>query len=370
MRLRNRLFCSKPFEWFEITQLNGRGGVYLCCPSWLDACIGNIRHQTLEEIWNGQKARDIRRSILNGSFHFCDFSRCAFLQTQSGPVQEADAVTDPSFQRVIRNGLTRLPYGPRKIICTYDQSCNLSCPTCRSGLIVETRSGDEILDIEKRIREQALRGADLLYITGSGDPFGSPFFRRWLQSMRREEMPRLKNIFLHTNGLLWTPAMWDTLPKEIQSLITAAEISIDAATPEVYAINRRGGDFDRLLKNLMFISQLRQNGPIKSVKISMVVQKNNFREMTDFVRLGKQFQFDHVYFGQLLNWGTFSKAEFRMRAVHLPGHPLHQSFLDVLRNDIFTDPIADLGNLSRIAKPSVANRISNLLRSLKKLLNQ
>jgi len=370
MRMRYRLFCSKPFEWFEITHSNGRGDVYLCCPSWLDTCIGNIRHKTVLEIWNGQKAQDIRRSILNGSFHFCDFSRCAFLQTRSGPVQAIENVSDPLFQEVIRNRLTRLPYGPRKIICTYDQSCNLSCPTCRTGIIVETDSEQGILDIENRIRHQALGEAELLYIAGSGDPFGSPFFRRWLQSMRREEMPRLKDIFLHTNGQLWTPAMWNTLPKDIQGLVTAAEISIDAATSEVYAVNRRGGDFDRLLKNLMFIRQLRQNGPIKLVKISMVVQENNFREMVDFVRLGKQFQFDHVYFGQLVNWGTFSKAEFRKRAVHLPKHPLHKAFLDVLRNDIFSDPIADLGNLTQIGNPSMAHRISNQLRKLKKGLTR
>ena len=92
---RQKIFCSKPFEWFEITQLNDRGGVYLCCPSWLNTCIGNIRHASVEEIWNGQKARAIRRSILNGSFQFCDVEKCAFLQTRFGPVQKIKAVTDP-----------------------------------------------------------------------------------------------------------------------------------------------------------------------------------------------------------------------------------------------------------------------------------
>ncbi len=347
---RRRLFCSKPFEWFEITQLNDRGGVYLCCPSWLNTCIGNIRHASVEEIWNGPKSEDIRRSILNGSFQFCDFGKCAFLQTRSGPVQEIETVTDPTFQEIIRRNLTRLPYGPRKIICTYDQSCNLSCPTCRSGMIVETGSRQEILHIEEKIRKQALRQAELLYISGSGDPFGSPFFRKWLQSMRREEMPALKDIFLHTNGQLWTPQIWNTLPMEIQSLVTAAEISIDAAAPETYAVNRRGGDFSRLLENLEFIRTLRQNGPIKRVKISMVVQENNFREMPDFVRLGKGFGFDHVYFGQLLNWGTFSKNQFKKRAVHLSSHPRNMAFLTVLKNDVFNDPIADLGNLTQFKR--------------------
>ena len=183
-------------------------------------------------------------------------------------------------------------------------------------------------------------------------------------------MPNLKDICLHTNGQLWTPRMWDTLPKDIQPLITAAEISIDAATAAVYAVNRRGGDFNRLLDNLDFIRRLRLNGPLKSVKISMVVQENNFREMPDFVRLGRRFRFDHVYFGQLLNWGTFSDAAFKERAVHIPGHPEHKAFLAVLKHDIFKDAIADLGNLTRIGNQSAAYRVSNRLRDLGMRLTQ
>ena len=364
MRPRHHIFCSKPFEWFEITQLNDRGGVYLCCPSWLDTCIGNIRHASVDEIWNGEKAQNIRASILDGSFRYCDFKTCAYLQTRSGPVQNIQAVTDPKLQDVIRKKLTRLPYGPGKIICTYDQSCNLSCPTCRKGIIVETESRHEIHAIENKIRKQALHQAELLYITGSGDPFGSPFFRKWLQSMRRQEMPNLKGICLHTNGILWTPDVWDTIPKNIQSLVTAAEISIDAATLEIYALNRRGGDFSRLLENLSFISSLRKKGPLKSVKVSMVVQENNFSSMPEFVQLGKRFRFDQVCFGQLLNWGTFSDNEFMKRAVHIPDHPEHKAFLAVLKADIFNDPIADLGNLTRFKNQSVVNRISNRVRNL------
>jgi molybdenum cofactor biosynthesis enzyme MoaA len=364
MRPRHNIFCSKPFEWFEITQLNDRGGVYLCCPSWLDTCIGNIRHASVDEIWNGEKARNIRASILDGSFQYCDSKNCAFQQTRSGPVQNIRAVSDPKLQDVIRKKLTRLPYGPGKIICTYDQSCNLSCPTCRNGIIVETGSRDEILAIEEKIRKQALGQAEMLYITGSGDPFGSPFFRKWLQSMRKQEMPNLKEICLHTNGMLWTPRLWDTIPEDIQSLVTAAEISIDAATKEVYAINRRGGDFNRLLDSLAFISSLRQNGPIKSVKISMVVQENNYRSMPDFVQLGRRFRFDHVYFGRLLNWGTFTEADFKKRAVHMTGHPEHKAFQAVLKADVFNDPIADLGNLTRFRNQSTMGRVSNRFRNL------
>ena len=368
MSKNTKLFCSKPFEWFEVSQFDGRGAVYLCCPLWLEKPVGNLRYQSVEEIWNSEKAQEIRRSILDGSFKYCNRSRCAYLQSVSGPVEKVEDVKYENLKEVIEKKLTVLPYGPKKIICTYDQSCNISCPSCRKEIIIENKNKQEILKIQNKIQYEALEDADFLHITGSGDPFGSPFFRKWLQTMKKEDMPNLKDIRLQTNGLLWTPKMWDTITKDIQNLITSAEISIDAATPETYSINRRGGIFEKLLENLEFISKLRKYGPLKSVTISMVVQENNFKEMPDFVLLGKHFNFDIVYFGRLVDWGTFSEEEFRNRAIHFPSHPRHSEFIDLLQNEIFKEPIVSLGNLTEMAnstkvrfKPTFKNRIFGFL---------
>ena len=362
-----QLFCSNPFEWFEVTQLNGRGGVYVCCPSWLDIPIGNLQHQSVNDIWNSEKAQEIRRSILDGSFRYCNRCRCSFLQNESGPIQRIEDVSDEHLRTAIEKNLTILPHGPKKIICTYDKSCNLSCPSCRTEIIVESRHREEILRIQDKIQKEALRDADYLHIAGSGDPFGSPFFRKWLQTMKRQDMPSLERIHLQSNGMLWTPAMWGTIPKETRQLVRSAEISIDAASSETYSINRRGGDFEKLLENLEFINRLRKAGPLEWVKISMVVQENNFMEMPDFVRLGKRFDFDTVYFGQLVNWGTFSEAEFANRAIHLPGHPRHKEFLDVLKNEIFDEPPVDLGNLTDTRHSAKRLPTNNLVRFTKRM---
>ncbi len=365
-----QLFCSKPFDWFEVTQLNGRGGTYLCCPSWLNKSVGNLQNQSVDEIWNGEKAQAIRRSILDGSFKYCDYSRCAFLQTKSGPVQSIEEVTDEDLKTVINEQLTILPYGPKKIICTYDQSCNLSCPSCRETVIIETEGEQAILKIQEKLENEALKDADYLHITGSGDPFGSPYFRKWLQTMNREEMPNLQEIYLQTNGQLWTPRLWNTIAENVRQLIISADIGIDAATPETYAINRRGGTFEQLLKNLEFISSLRQNGPLRFLKMSMVVQANNFREMPDFVRLGHRFGADTIYFSQLVNWGTFSEEEFHRRAVHLPTHPLHFEFAQLLKDKVFKHPHVVLGNLTEIKERSPESISQKVLKKTQKFLGQ
>lgn len=345
-----RLFCSRPFRCLHVSGFRQpKGDAYLCCPSWLSTVVGNVQLQGIEDVWNGDRAQQVRRSILDGSFDHCSGERCPFLQTISGPVSRIEDVTDPELREVIDQQLTVLPFGPREVNCSYDRSCNLSCPTCRTEHIIETAQEVQILTIQEKL-DAAMGDTELLYITGSGDAFGSPYFNRWIRGMKLDDKPNLERIHLHTNAQLWTEKMWSKIPAEVRLLIKEAEISIDAASAEVYHINRRGGDFQQLLANLDFIRELRISGPLQYLKLSMVVQLNNFREMPAFVELAKRFAADEAYFGQLVNWGSFSESEFEERAVHLPQHPLHREFLSVLSHDSLHARPAFLGNLADLLR--------------------
>src|SRR6266542_1615578 len=107
-----KLFCSKPFQWLEVSGWTPpKGDVYLCCPTWLETSAGNLQRQSVEEIWNGKTAQAIRESIHNGSFSYCNGKRCAYLKSRTGPVQPADTVTDPKLRQAIDERLTVLPWG-------------------------------------------------------------------------------------------------------------------------------------------------------------------------------------------------------------------------------------------------------------------
>src|SRR5690349_32657 len=88
----SKLFCSKPFSWFEVTRgaTATEGEVYVCCPSWLPKTIGNLLPSSVAEVWNSEAAVDIRKSILDGSFKYCKEEHCPYLQTQTGPVQQVE----------------------------------------------------------------------------------------------------------------------------------------------------------------------------------------------------------------------------------------------------------------------------------------
>jgi hypothetical protein len=342
-----RLFCSQPFNRFEVLGGGGqRGDVFFCCQSWLPKSIGNMKERSVDQVWNSRAARDIRRSVLDGSFRYCKADVCPYLQRIDGPVQRVKDIEDERLLEIIRDDITVLPFGPSDIICCFDQSCNLSCPSCRTHIIMETAHAGAIFDIQKRLEKEALAEARLLYITGSGDPFGSPFFRRWLQTMKRAAMPKLERIHLHTNGLLWTRRIWSSIPKETRALIQGATISIDAASPATYAINRRGGDFATLLERLEFIADLRAKGPLNYLEFHMTVQANNFAEMPAFVELARRHNCDRVSFHQLLDWGSFTPEEYAARAVQLPEHPDHVALLRMLSDPRLEDPLVYLSNFS------------------------
>jgi len=344
------LFCSRPFTFFEIANHPTRGEAYLCCPAWLPPSVGNATHQSVPEMWNGETAIAIRQSIHDGTFKYCT-THCPWLQTASGPVQKISDVVDPELKRIIEHKLVEIP-SPRIVNAAFDRSCNLTCPTCRHEHIIEREAAPAIRKLQRLIDEQLLPEAEQLYVTGSGDAFGSPFFLEWLRHLDVSNKPKLK-LHLHTNAQLWTPAIWAKLPPGVRQIVATTEISIDAASERTYLLNRRGGSWTKLLENLEFISGLRASGPLEHLRIHMLVQENNFDEMPAFVALGNRIGADHIYFSHLVSWGTFSEEELAQRSIHLSSHPRHGELLEVLKHPALTDPRVDFGNLTEIA-PSPA----------------
>ena len=98
----DRLFCSQPFNRFEVLGGGGeRGDVFFCCQSWLPKSIGNMKDQPVEQVWNSRAARDIRRSVLDGSFRYCKADVCPYLQRVDGPVQRVKDIEDDRLLAVV-----------------------------------------------------------------------------------------------------------------------------------------------------------------------------------------------------------------------------------------------------------------------------
>ncbi len=303
-----RKFCRKPFENLEIL---GDGSAYACCPGWLPRPIGNMLVDTPAKIWNDLLARDTRASILDGSFRRC--VACPFVATATGPVElVADDVDLSSFQ-------IEMATGPKFLNLAIDLACNLACPSCRSRKHQSSpEDRQRVRKIQAVLADGVLNDLEWLSVSGSGDPFASAPHLELLRSLSPERYPHLK-VKLHTNGLLFDERAWESLGSA-RSMIRAVEVSVDAATPETYALNR-GGDWTALWQNLAFIGTVRAQGPVQDLQLSYVVQANNWREAPLFVEVAKVLLVDRVFFSAIRNWGTFSEDEFNVRAAHRLGHP-------------------------------------------------
>ncbi|HEX9059241.1 MAG TPA: radical SAM protein [Clostridia bacterium] len=245
---------------------------------------------------------------------------------------------------------TYLDVLPANYNLCYDETCNLKCPSCRKLNIVFNH-GEEYLrrlkihkkvfnEIEKRGYEYVRR----LQVTGSGDPFCSTIFQDLLFNFDARKYPML-SFFIMTNGLLLTPEVWEKMSK-IHSNIENIFISIDAATSGTYQKIRVNGNFEKLCENIRFLGQKRLEGKLKYLQAALVVQKKNYKEMADFVKLVKSCNFDQAYFSTLDNWESWDEDVYLDNAVCNETHPEYPELLEVLKNPIFDDPIVNLSNVT------------------------
>ena len=319
------MFCIEPFSGLSVTT---NGDVFMCCFDWLPMPVGNILETPLMDIWKGKRATDLRVSIIDRSFRFCKPS-CPFLANPRGPVMRGRGPSSPLPLTLIH-----------RLTLSYDPTCNLECPSCRTSTLGKAEKTDLIHD--KIIHSDILKRVKLLYLSGYGDPVASPRYWSLLRNLESLPINPDLTVRLHTNGLLLTPEKWEKLGSSAKR-ITNISISIDAASEKTYKLNR-GGSWQQLHENLAFISKL----PGIRLEMNFVVQTNNFREMPDFVEMAFKYSVQHIFFAGIRNWESawcngdrtliLSDVDHQNRAVHLPSHPQHAQLIETLKNPILKDP--------------------------------
>jgi Iron-sulfur cluster-binding domain len=322
--------CRLPFSRFDI---GPTGDVLMCCGHWLPTNIGNFMTGTVEEVLNSPTAQRIRASMLDGSFKYCNHLECGAMVQDTLPFQ--DQVGEPALRSAIDDGKLTLD-GVDEILFAFDQTCNLSCPSCRTQRIIEKPSENEAkADAVERNLVPLLPTLKTLFINPAGELWSSKPSRRLLELVNRETSPDLW-LEIISNGTLFSDNEWQKFPN-IHDMVRSVRISVDGCTKPTFETLRRRANFEVFCKNMEFLGKLRAQGSLPELKFSFTYQLGNFREMRDFVFFARRFNCDFVIFERLQNLGTFTNDEYRARAVHLTDHPLHQEFLSIVRDPIFRD---------------------------------
>jgi MoaA/NifB/PqqE/SkfB family radical SAM enzyme len=352
----SRKFCSAPFEILSLTlgkRLAGKPVFYACgCAKFLPYPIHSTNElASIQDSWNGEQVRELRRSILDGDFKYCSRMSCGYLV--SGQLPDRDDVTDPIMRDVIDNHKTTMDRPPRNMVLAHDASCNIACPSCRSGIVTSNNAERAQMDafadrVLLPFLENAENGEIMLDICGDGDPFGSKHYRRIIHSL---DPVRHKNVKLRliTNALLLTKREWEELGP-IQDMILSISVSIDAASAPTYEYVRRPGKWSTLVENMEHLSSVLEKDLYKFyLSVNFIVQKANYREMPEFVRLAKSWKARRALFQRILNLSTYERDDYLDQDVTDHRHPSHEDFKKVLSDPILRDPIVNMWQLGHYA---------------------
>ena len=310
--------CVVPFIYMEIHSKH----VYGCCPSWMPQPYGTT--DKLDEVWNGEIATKTRESVLDGSYSYCDKNKCPHLS-------QLINLNYPTENFIQKSNFKDKYNGPNRLNLCFDRSCNLSCPSCRNEFIIAKDEEIESIDnIMNSISKTFKNTASMIYISGSSEPFASKTFKKFLKNVNLELFPNIHNIHIHTNGLLLDEKMWNQIENS-HKYIKTIEVSIDAATKETYEKIRRGGNWEKLIENLKFISSIPTIG---GKWYSFVVQDTNYKEMKMFYDLISDLPHSNrnynIYFGKIANWGTYTDEEYLVKQIWNEKHENFQDFLKEL----------------------------------------
>lgn len=320
------MVCLAPFKRVEI---NCSGDVYFCCPAWVsNKRIGNIFDASLADIWISTEANLFRRDVLSGKYSYCDEKVCPYklqqLKNHQANSYNADCASLPSF-----------------IAVSYDKTCNLYCRSCRKKPLKRSPNYNKIKHFQDSLIKGGILGElEYLSVAGNGDPFASKLYWSLIQALK--ELKKKPKLILRTNGLLFHEKNWQRLLPCIDLPLHKLDISIDAATANTYKKLRRGGNFKILFKNISFIKELHDSGKINNLCAMFVVQKDNYREIPEFIELMEKFNFTEIIFKRICNWDVFTQEEFHILDVANPQNP---EYPELMR--IFDLPIAKRAIVNR-----------------------
>jgi len=317
-------FCHRFYDYLYID--NNNGDICLC--QWMEhnkLFIGNLMTDEVSEAYNSDHANHLRSTMDDQSFRYCRIEACPHLANN-----DLENITPEEYKQ-----RKKTKYYPAIINMAYDFVCNQSCETCRKAVFVPPANYAEQMDTIRAKLAPFLDTAKKITACGHGDPFASKYMMEALENLQPAN-PDF-NILLETNGVFFDEAHWERI-KHLGKFNMSLVVTINSFDEFTYKHISRGGNFQKLLRNLDFMSQLRRNGDLKELVQSLVIQDRNFREIPSFIRRSfTDYAFDSVVLKPVYQWGTMDEDVYWFKDVLNPCHPYHSEYLEIMRDPVLKD---------------------------------
>jgi len=313
----NKLFCNYPWTHFEVN--NPNGDVTMCCDNQF--VLGNVNKKSIMEIWNDKPYQNIRnRMHKEGAYSVCS-SDCAVLKgfksyqnldwykalNHSNPLYENAVLNDHEQM----NGIVNLASKPRWMRFAYSYVCNLNCYHC-----YQEKTRKQNLSLPDHFIQELYNLADyyqVMFFYG-GEPF---LYKPTVELMQSDKLnPNCRRFFV-TNATLLNDEIFSMLEKIPIGLCAC---SLDAASEKTYMELRKGGNWERVMKNIARISKMKKEKSFV-FSLAMTLNSKNYSEMEDFCALA--FSFDAEPMIALVN-NPYGSLEFQKRYLHFTDKMISQ----------------------------------------------
>ena len=305
-------FCYQPFNRIEIYE---DGSVYNCCPSFVNYhLIGNIYESVFDEIWNGEKVKELRRKIISSDFSLCSNECNQKMKNQIEKIEFGEIVDEY----------------PSEISVSSDNICNVRCKICRDTQRVLTRR-DNFEEEVDNIWLPIFKNAKILRFGCSGEPFASKKETIIIKNAA-EKYPNLRFHF-HTNGILGD----EKKLKELNVFNRIDIISVSMHSASIWTYNKIviGGNWNKVMNNLKLYSKMKKDDLIKQFRMIFVVYSENYKDMEKFVELAKKHNAVAEFWALRQIENTQIGRNFEKYSLLNSNHKNYKHFLKILKKPIF-----------------------------------
>ena len=321
--------CKKCFEYAYVFV----GGAVRFCP-WNGIVIGNLKENTLEEIWHSPEAERVREAFVRGELLGCNEQYCpdCINEGTKRRLDEEDILELDEAE--LKQLYDDLPDLPLRLNLAYDERCNHVCPSCRHEIFCASKEYQNDLKIITKNIEPYLEKAKWIATNGIGDLFASQEIMDMLSRFHPND-PQC-SIFIETNGVLFKEN-WNKI-KHLSGYIRTVSVTPNSFDRETYKYLAGKDDLEKFEESMAFITNLKHKGFIKRIRIIMVVQDSNFRQIPQFIQKSIDYDADDIIFRSIFQWFDLQEDEYLYKNVLNPCHPYHQEYLEVIKDPICQDP--------------------------------
>lgn len=158
--------------------------------------------------------------------------------------------------------------------------CNLKCTFCdKLPLLSKDRIGDMSFDLYKRIIDEGKK-YDLCSVKLSyrGEPLLHPMICEMVAYAKKHGV---LDIYFNTNGMLLNE---ERVLKLIDAGLDRVSVSIEGTDPVKFERERKGASFDKILRNIERILELRQKAGAGHPKVRVQTVALPYVDLDDYVR--------------------------------------------------------------------------------------